>query len=330
MLEELKKEAVPNFKDGRCTEYISMAILCMARSCLKTLRATGPDRVPTEILRALPWSALRSIQMLIDRIFTCSQNYPEVWREVLISFMPKVPCVTTLSEGRYLVMQNAISRWYSPCVVILTGNIVQRSRLFHNLGIYGFQEARKTWEITSSLQTLAQHGDTWGKNESVYIVNADIKQAFDHCSLANVRKGLQHAHVPSYLQSALLAPLGGTICTVIVEGMETPGLHWDRCIRTGGPEGPLVFNLIIVAMWAEAIRSWDVKGMGYCAEGLYGSMRKELLISHFLWADNVYLVAGSAADLRSMVHDLTLPLFSFGMAWKASSLLFMSCGLAPR
>ncbi|CAK0874152.1 unnamed protein product [Prorocentrum cordatum] len=31
-----------------------------------------------------------------------------------------------------------------------------------------------------------------------------------------------------------------------------------------------------------------------------------------------------------MIHDLTLPLASFGMTWKASSLLFMTCGLAPR
>eukprot|EP00959_Pyramimonas_sp_CCMP1952_P014507 307327-Pyramimonas_sp.AAC.1 len=122
MLEELRKEAVSNFKDGRCTESISMAFLCRARSRLKTLRTTGPDRVPTEILRALPWSALRSIQILFDRIFTCSQNVPNGWREVLISFMPKVPCLATLSEGRYLVMQDDISRWCSACVVVLTEN----------------------------------------------------------------------------------------------------------------------------------------------------------------------------------------------------------------
>eukprot|EP00959_Pyramimonas_sp_CCMP1952_P208785 4367144-Pyramimonas_sp.AAC.1 len=70
MLEDLRKEAVSNVKDGRCTEYISMAVPCRARGHLKTLRATGPGRVATEILRALPWSALRSIQMLFDRIFT--------------------------------------------------------------------------------------------------------------------------------------------------------------------------------------------------------------------------------------------------------------------
>eukprot|EP00959_Pyramimonas_sp_CCMP1952_P140947 2950096-Pyramimonas_sp.AAC.1 len=80
MLEEPGKEAVSNFKDERCTEYIGMAILCRARSRLKTLRATGSDRVPTEILRALSCSALRSIQILFDRIFTCSQNYHVGWR----------------------------------------------------------------------------------------------------------------------------------------------------------------------------------------------------------------------------------------------------------
>eukprot|EP00959_Pyramimonas_sp_CCMP1952_P219439 4588195-Pyramimonas_sp.AAC.1 len=73
--------------------------------------------------------------------------------------MPKLPCLTTLSEGRYLATQNAISRWYSACVVILTENFVERSGIFQYLGVYGFQEGRKTWEITSCLQSLAQHGD---------------------------------------------------------------------------------------------------------------------------------------------------------------------------
>eukprot|EP00959_Pyramimonas_sp_CCMP1952_P370654 7762794-Pyramimonas_sp.AAC.1 len=54
MLEKLRKGAASNFKDGWCTEYISMAIRCMARSRLETLRATGPDRVPMEILSAFP------------------------------------------------------------------------------------------------------------------------------------------------------------------------------------------------------------------------------------------------------------------------------------
>eukprot|EP00959_Pyramimonas_sp_CCMP1952_P399907 8378841-Pyramimonas_sp.AAC.1 len=125
------------------------------------MRATGPARVPTDILGAVPGSALRFIQLLFDMIFTCSQSYPDGWREVLISFKPKVPCLTTLSEGRYLVMQNVISRWYSACVVILTESFVERSGTPQCLGVYGLQEGRQTWEISSCLKSLAQHGDTW-------------------------------------------------------------------------------------------------------------------------------------------------------------------------
>ncbi len=55
------------------------------------------------------------------------------------------------------------------------------------------------------------------------------------------------------------------------------------------------------------------EGIGLQSDGIVRSL---------LWADNAYLVAGSAQDLRAMTRELALPLVSFGMAWKMSSLLW--------
>eukprot|EP00959_Pyramimonas_sp_CCMP1952_P449322 9408114-Pyramimonas_sp.AAC.1 len=79
-----------------------MALLLRARARLKTQRATGPDGVPCEILRSLPWCTLRLIQKLFDKIIKLMTPYQHSWRQILISFMPEIPGITNLKGGRLL------------------------------------------------------------------------------------------------------------------------------------------------------------------------------------------------------------------------------------
>eukprot|EP00959_Pyramimonas_sp_CCMP1952_P169622 3543376-Pyramimonas_sp.AAC.1 len=66
---------------------------------------------------------------------------------------------------------------------------------------------------------------------------------------------MSHANIPAYLQYALLAPLVCTTGSLVVEGMAIHEINWDVvCLRTGGPEGPLLFNLIICAVWGPIFR----------------------------------------------------------------------------
>ena len=156
--------------------------------------------------------------------------------------------------------------------------------------------------------------------------DADIYQAFDHCTVPNVHKGLVHAAIPAYLQHAFLDPLCHSVGTVSYDGMDIPDISWDTCIRTGGPEGPLAFNLIVAAMWSDTIREWDRLGLGYRVE-FVGASRHPLAVSHLFWADNCYVLARSREELTRMMRDLTIQLHSYGMRWKPTSLLYMVCGV---
>lgn len=94
----------------------------------------------------------------------------------------------------------------------------------------------------------------------------------------------------------------------------------------GGPRAPLAFNLIVAAMWSSTIREWDSLGLGYYIEFATGSTRCVSTVSHFLWADNCYLLARSREELTRMLYGLTTRLHEFDMRWKASSLLYMVFG----
>eukprot|EP00959_Pyramimonas_sp_CCMP1952_P255763 5342251-Pyramimonas_sp.AAC.1 len=103
-----------------------------------------------------------------------------------------------------------------------------------------------------------------------------------------------HANTPAYLQYALLAPLVCTTGSLVFEGMTIHNISWDVCIRTGGPEGPLLLNLIICAMWGPIFRDWDIRGVGYVLEGVCGEYERRTVVNHFVWADNCYLVSASS------------------------------------
>lgn len=295
MLEEIKGRAE---EEIRLTSIagINMALLARARARLKTRRATGPDRVPCEILKILPWSVLRKIRHLFDNMLRLSSSYPSSWRDILISCMPKIPGLTNLKDGRLLCMQNALARWYTTCIVVRVEEHVEHTGLFRPLGIYGFQADRTTHEITASIKHIGQHASTWGREETAHMANADILQAFDHCTVHNVRRGLDHAAVPAYLQLASLDPLCDSLGTICYDGLEVEGVEWDMCIRTGGPEGPLAFNLIVAAMWQETFREWDRLKIGYRVEFVSGTSKHTTIMNHFIWADNCYAVERSSRE----------------------------------
>eukprot|EP00959_Pyramimonas_sp_CCMP1952_P063707 1331073-Pyramimonas_sp.AAC.1 len=89
--------------------------------------------------------------------------YPQSWRQILISFMPKIPRILNLKDGRLLCMQNKASRWFSSCTVLLADDHVERNGVFRRIGLYGFQEHGRTHDITASLKHIGQHAANWGK-----------------------------------------------------------------------------------------------------------------------------------------------------------------------
>lgn len=137
-----------------------------------------------------------------------------------------------------MCMQNAYSRWFSSCTVLLVEEHVERDGVFRHIGLYGFQEHRRTHDTTSSLTCTGQHASTWGRGETAHLANADVLQAFDHCTACNVQRGLDHAATPLYLQYAFLNPLCESVGAVCYDGIEVEEVEWVVCIRTGGARGP--------------------------------------------------------------------------------------------
>ena len=129
-MEEVRKEAEEEIMRGTIVRPITIGVRCAARARLRSGRATGPDRVPREMLKCLPWSTVRHIQQVFDSILRLSIEWPTAWREILIAYMPKMRDATNLSDARLLCMQNSMTPWFSACIVTLVEQHIDDNKLF--------------------------------------------------------------------------------------------------------------------------------------------------------------------------------------------------------
>ena len=320
------------------TAMIDLPLVLKARARLKAGRAVGPDGVSAESLKYIPWSSMRRVASSFQSIFEGEEPTPDTWRNVRVTVQGKCKDFETFDETRFLVIQNLLSKWYSCCVTILLEQWLEHSGLFRDVGMYGFMEDRRTWEITAPLLHMTRHAATWGGDRTMYLASSDIKQAFDHTSISVVRRAMDEVGVPAFLQYAVLEPLCGCISHLVFQDVEVQNVCWDRSIRTGGPEGPLCFNIVVLAMWGPVMRSWKQHGMGYevvhahrwCDEDQnirHEYPHRKHTVSHMLWADNIYVLSRSKEEMIRMMTQLTERLHEYGMTWKPNSLAYMAVGI---
>ena len=93
----------------------------------------------------------------------------------------------------------------------------------------------------------------------------------------------------------------------------------ERGGKQGGVETPDEFNVMMEWLLEPLSRSWAQRHMGYTFAG--GGP----LLTHLLWADNVFILASSVCQFNTMVQELTDAVYAAHFRWKLSSLECMVC-----
>eukprot|EP00959_Pyramimonas_sp_CCMP1952_P049204 1027842-Pyramimonas_sp.AAC.1 len=112
---------------------------------------------------------------------------------------------------------------------------------------------------------MGHHASKW-RDQELHVAICDIRRAFDNATVGKLREALQWSQVPLPFQIPLLEAVLYGSCEVTVQGLHIEGFFWDVNITTGGPAGPLDFNLIAAHMWGATFHTWDVLGYGYTCE----------------------------------------------------------------
>ena len=70
----------------------------------------------------------------------------------------------------------------------------------------------------------------------------------------------------------------------------------------------------------------DVMTWGCFEYGIVLGMDSKDVLTHIIWADNIYFLAATAHQLQTMVNMATCSVHKFGMRWKPSSLQLLAGG----
>ena len=306
---------------------LTMPLLLRARARLRVGKATGPDGMSAAVIRQLPWRALRVVLRCFNEVLTGAQLPPQSWCATMTSLMPKSLFDCSVGDTRRLAVESVWKKWYSTTVLLAMEPFTAKIR--SQVSLFGFVPGRSCSEVTAALKRAAQHAALWGKDRKLLIASADVKQAFQHTTVACVKRAMDVLAIPCYLQYAILVPLLNEETTLLFEGVAVEHVRVDRHIRTGGNESPELWNLVVCAMWSALFHSWDEQGTGfhcYHPSDREYSLERTAVVNHLLYADNVYILGSDLATFQEQLTSLTSILRDWGFEWKADSLEYAAVG----
>ena len=109
----------------------------------------------------------------------------------------------------------------------------------------------REWLVTAEAQTFAFSGD--------------ILQAFDHLGLDIVEKALRWALPENclLLVSAILHELQFQSIEVLFQDVDFgEPVTYNRCIRTGGKDGPFIWKITMWYLFHMLVEGWKAAGIG--------------------------------------------------------------------
>jgi hypothetical protein len=263
--------------------------------------------MPIEVLDSLR----KTFQHRLNGASGCCTDVGD-WTTILIRLIPKVPKPVDLTQWRPIALSSCVQKLYC---AILTSLFDELSGPLHREAC-GFRKGHQVAEITETLRIGLEKSNLYG--QELTILQADVLTAFDHMSHDEIRRSLGYYAVPQRLQHSLLLELAGTVMFLVLEHVAAacPVLLF-AVGQQGGTETPALWNRILDSRLAEAAKLCRDEGLGW---KLVDERYADEVITHFLWADDVYVVSSSLEGSKRMLEHFSASIEQAGLRWKPESL----------
>ena len=304
--------------DGIRAPLLSVGIVLQARSRMKTGKSPGGgELIVTEMLMELPIIVVYYITKTFQDLYSGSlRDGVQSWKVILLVFLAKYGKANKLSEFRNISLLSVMGKWYMSCLTILAARSPP-PRKWSKHCVFGYVPGMRTEHITSSLHLLLNRGMEWHEQVPIFLFGGDILAAFDNLHPEVAIKGLQAARLHPRLIAAIAAESVGLQCSPNFQGVHLEhAIPFTRCIRQGGVESTIKWNNVMHMVLESLVPIWVESG--------YGISLDNIVYTHLVWADNIWLLSHSYGDLRKMVTSLTAVLALHRLYWKPTSLEVLS------
>ena len=314
-LHQLDGHRISRRIDGIHDLPMTLFDVLVARATLKNSTAPGVDGLVPEMFKELPYCLVARICELFQHHFLhLSSPSPSSWNVLEYIGIPKTKHARKLEEYRWLSKLFVFSKWY-----VNSWRPIFRQQLPPTpVKIYGFQRNHSSDDVVSLLRECLVDAHRFPR--PIIVASMDVKTAFDSVLHEVLDDALGGQDISVSARIAMLSGLFGKSGRIrLPDAGLSPDFPFLRGGKQGGVETPDQFNVIMDACFRDLVGIWSAFGMGFRLDEYDGAP----LLNHVIWADNVYLVASSVAEMNVMVQQSTDALYHLGLQWKLDSLEFM-------
>ena len=201
--------------------------------------ATGPDLLPTRILKVCADALCDPVSQLVQSILRWGQ-WPSAWRLHWIVPLHKKKSIYDAGNYRGVHLTPQISKVAERMLLVSVQQVIEDQCLFGE-NQFAYTKGK------GSRDALAMLVMTWiaslNKNRKVAIFCSDVKGAFDHVRLNRMTEKLEATGLPRDIVQVLVSWLAQRDAQVIVEGDFSEKMCLSNMVFQGTVLGPILWNL---------------------------------------------------------------------------------------
>ena len=252
---------------------------------LKNGKAYGWDQIPNEALKNLPNSMISMITLLFNKIKS-SGIMPRGWNQGRITLVHKRGLREVLGNYRPITVLISLAGLYSK---VLNERLIEVTEEHQLLGEIqnGFRKGRCGADNNFVMDTILWKCKALRK--SVHRCFIDITKAYDTVNREILWKKLAQLGITGEYLSTIKSLYADDSVDCVVNGITTRPVFLRRGLRQGCALSPLLFALYIMDVGNDINMSQE------------GFMVGRICVSGLLFADDLVILAKSAAGLKSLL-----------------------------
>ena len=206
---------------------------------LKSGKATGPDNIPAEALKADVGIMVSLLHPLFKRIWG-DEEIPSDWKEGLINKLPKKGDLGNCNNYRGITLLSVPGKVLNRVILDRMKDAVDHQLRDEQAG---FRKNRSCVDQIATLRIIIEQSLEW--NSPLYVNFVDYEKAFDSVHRETAWKLLRHHAVPTKLVNIIEKSYSGMTCRVIHDGQLTEQFQIKTGVRQGCLLSPFLFLLAI-------------------------------------------------------------------------------------
>ena len=213
--------------------------ICRAIRKLKSGKASGPDGIPAEALKADVETTAEMLHSLFKKIWE-EEHIPTEWKEGYLIKLPKKGNLSSCSNYRGITLLSVPGKVFNRILLDRMKDVVDPQLRDHQAG---FRKDRSCTDQIATLRIILEQSLEW--NSSLYINFIDYEKAFDSVDRASLWRLLRHYGVPEKITNIIKNSYEGLTCRVVHRGQLTDAFQVQTGVRQGCLLSPFLFLLAI-------------------------------------------------------------------------------------